>query len=169
MSKKDEELHNAAIIGNIDKMKKALTKNLFFAAASINAPSIDGTTALHLAAKNSQIEAMHFLLENGADINICDNEHRTALHISAKNNQEKAVQFLLENNADIHIRDSKDLDAFLYALQVKNENMAVALIPKDKKLLEKEIDGKTPISIALELNFINCLSASLLFIFYNFI
>ncbi|XP_052830444.1 LOW QUALITY PROTEIN: protein phosphatase 1 regulatory subunit 12A-like [Octopus bimaculoides] len=46
----------------------------------INTANVDGFTALHQACIDDKIDMVKFLVENGADVDVCDNEGWTPLH-----------------------------------------------------------------------------------------
>ena len=67
-----------------------------------------GLTALQRAAMLNQTDAMHELLQRGADVNKRDRyDGLTALHWSAMKNRTDAIRLLLENRASTTIKDKK--------------------------------------------------------------
>ncbi|AIL65081.1 Ankyrin repeat protein [Rickettsiales bacterium Ac37b] len=72
----------------------------------INFINKQGETALHIAAKYTNIDAIRILLHMGADINIQNYEGRTALHIVARCNCFNIIELLLRKGADIKIVDN---------------------------------------------------------------
>ena len=72
--------------------------------------SVDGIgfTELQRAAMFNQTDAMHELLQRGADVNKRDRyDGLTALHYSAMENRTNAIRLLLENRASTTIKDKK--------------------------------------------------------------
>ena len=61
----------------------------------------DFKTPLHYAAKIGCEEAITVLLENGADIDLGDNEEMTALHVAAKEGHDECVKLLGEASPGI--------------------------------------------------------------------
>ena len=69
-------------------------KMLLQKGACINDLDNYGGTAFHNAAYRNSIEAMQFLLECGASVNIRDIYHETPADIVRKGNNQKAKDFL---------------------------------------------------------------------------
>jgi len=57
-------------------------------------------TAVHIAARNGQLESLKSLIDLKADINFKDKNGETPLHLAAKNGEHKAAKILLQYNAD---------------------------------------------------------------------
>ena len=68
----------------------------------------DGTTLLMYGITRDIYKSVEFLLKNGANVNIQDNDGWTALHFAATalNNSEIYTKLLLDHNADVSLRDS---------------------------------------------------------------
>ena len=60
--------------------------------------------ALHYAANKGQLDAMHFLIEHGADLNATNDKLETPLHVTEKNID--AIRILLEAGADPNLKDN---------------------------------------------------------------
>ena len=74
--------------------------------AQFNVEKPDGTTYLHLSAKNpNQLEKFRWLIANGANIHQENKELATPLHFACNQGNIKAVQYLVEHGADIDARD----------------------------------------------------------------
>lgn len=76
------------------------------AGADLNAlVSEKGRTSLHLAAMKGDgfSDSLQFLLENGADPNIYDNEGQTPLTLAVEHNNRKAVEILIEEGVDLNV------------------------------------------------------------------
>ena len=59
-----------------------------------------GRTAIHVAARNGQLEPLKSLIELKSNINVKDKNGETALHLAAKHGQHRAVRILLQHDAD---------------------------------------------------------------------
>lgn len=66
----------------------------------VNQQNIGGATALHIAARNKNIEIVKILLSNNININIADNEGYTALMRAAAANDLEIVKLLLDKKSD---------------------------------------------------------------------
>ncbi|MFC2125734.1 ankyrin repeat domain-containing protein [Bacteroidota bacterium] len=69
-----EEFHNAALNGDIVKIKEGLKSDIKF-----NATDMDGKNALMLAAFNGHTEIVKLLIKKGTKVNNKDSTGRTAL------------------------------------------------------------------------------------------
>ena len=66
-----------------------------------------GDTALHVAARNGQVEALEQLLQLGADPNSTNGRDDTALHEAARNGHTKALRQLLQHGANPEAKNVK--------------------------------------------------------------
>ena len=76
---------------------------------NMNGVIYDTETALQHAISNVYKEIVELLLDNGADINVKNNNDRTPLHYASIENRkemEDVIQLLLSKGADINARDS---------------------------------------------------------------
>ena len=76
--------------------------------AKIDALDSFGRTALHCAARNSQLDVAAALLEKGADTEILDCDGFSALHVAAEASCEEIVSLLIEEGADLNARIEKE-------------------------------------------------------------
>lgn len=81
----------------------------------INQKNIGGATALHIAARNGNIDIIIALLENGADVNIADNEGWTPLMRAAGSGNAKIVEALLAKGANVGALNSSHETALIHA------------------------------------------------------
>lgn len=72
----------------------------------INQRNLGGATALHIASREKNFEIVNILIENGADVNIADNDGWTPIMRAARNGDEKIVEMLLKKGADISFVNS---------------------------------------------------------------
>jgi ankyrin repeat protein len=89
----------------------AATRLLIDRHADVNARSADGSTALHVAAKQSRVykRLIRTLLDAAADINVADSAGRTPLHVLAGGYgryRKSAIQLLRHRNARLDARDA---------------------------------------------------------------
>lgn len=94
---KESPLHVAADSENFELIKLFLN-----AGANVNAQDINGRTALHFIACDSEknddentLKIAQFLIENKADISIKDNDGKTAVDLAVKYNAHPALKSLL--------------------------------------------------------------------------
>lgn len=87
-------LHWHSAKGNVDIMKYLLQNT----ESDINSKDSAGKTPLCIAVQTKKLDAVKFLVENGADLDIKDNEGNTPLDYAVKNKSEKIIKFLKDNN-----------------------------------------------------------------------
>lgn len=89
---------------------------------------INGTMALHAAAKNGNVSIIQILLSNGAEVNYCDNECRTPLHIAVQAGNVHAVKHLLEcERIQVDAQDNQGLTPYDYAINLANKDIALMI------------------------------------------
>ena len=87
----------AAFTGNMDELQKLVT------AKNVNEADITGQTALLFATFQEHFDAVRFLVENGADVNLQTADRNTALHMAVFKNNLEIARFLCENGADVNM------------------------------------------------------------------
>jgi len=93
-----DEIHDAAEQGDIKQIDAELD-----AGVDVNVPrGLSGTTPLHLAAANADLDAVSLLVSMGADVNAHDQYGSTPLKMAMRNRKDrlKIVQLLLKAGAD---------------------------------------------------------------------
>ena len=61
-----------------------------------------GSTLLHVSAQSGSEEICHFLLENGANANACNNLGFTPLHLLNNNDMTEIARMLIQNRANVN-------------------------------------------------------------------
>ena len=80
-----------------------LVRTLLAEGVDVNAPQIDGTTALHWAAYHDDVDTARLLLEAGADANAVNRYGVPALSLVATNGNADFVRLLLDAGADPNV------------------------------------------------------------------
>ena len=89
------EVAEAAMRGDRAAVRAALARN-----ADVNAPQVDGSTALHWAAEHEDVEMADILLEAGARVAVPTREGVTPLQLAATNGNAPMLGRLLRAGAD---------------------------------------------------------------------
>ena len=92
----DTRLADAAQKGDKDSVRALLKQNV-----NVNAPQGDGSTALHWAAYQDDLEMAKLLLASGANVKAVTRlEAVTPLHMAARNGSAPMIGLLLQSGAD---------------------------------------------------------------------
>ncbi|XP_062585229.1 uncharacterized protein LOC134246896 [Saccostrea cucullata] len=109
-----------------------------------------GNTCLHLSVQNpSSDDVMLFLLKNGADVNVCNEDGVTALMVATEETQnirDKRISALIEHGADVNAQDKFGKTALHRATENFHLNVINILLSNgaDVNLTDKE--GVCPLS-----------------------
>ena len=96
----------SAQINNTDAVRDQLTDPDIRVNIRINDADENGDTALMYAVQNNNIELVRLLLENGADVNIENEQAETALHYAAEQQVNlQILELLLNRGADPNSKD----------------------------------------------------------------
>jgi ankyrin repeat protein/thiol-disulfide isomerase/thioredoxin len=131
----DSALMYAAVRGNIP-----LVRVLLDAKAQVRLKDAVGQTALHLAARNGEIEVMELLLAAGADPLAEDSRFLgTPLHHAVIGGHADAVLWLLRHGCPVSLRDEEGSAPLPYAVIARSNNVDVI-----KTLLDAGADINEP-------------------------
>lgn len=103
---------------------KSLIKNLVDRGSDINNKEKEyGETVLHYALKWYDNELVKILVDQGADVNIQDEDGETALHYAVRFKDGETVKFLIDHGAHIHIQNKDGNTALDLAIYLDNQDM----------------------------------------------
>ena len=103
-----ETWFNAAASGDEQSLRQAINEGM-----DVNVRDGKENTALHIATKHQQLNAMRLLIEHGADLNAQNDYLSTPLHLSEKNME--TIRILLEAGADANKTDKDYNYPYYYA------------------------------------------------------
>src|SRR5215510_14843427 len=82
------------------KGDKTTLRSLIQQKADVNAPQVDGATALHWAVYKDDLEMLDMLITAGAHMDVKNRDGVTALHMASLYGHSAAVSKLLKSGAD---------------------------------------------------------------------
>ncbi|CAK8690635.1 unnamed protein product [Clavelina lepadiformis] len=103
----DDQLHSLR-----NKTQKAMVQDIrkvLEEGKSVDTPSTEGISLLHIAVTNGYVTAARMLLENSANVNAANNQLWTPLHCAAKYRQATMVRLLLSHYANPHAKTVSSL------------------------------------------------------------
>ena len=98
--KKEYRLPELAAEGNLSQLKNTIDHS------EIDHQYQFGFTLLHYAAKENRVEVIEYLVTNGCDINVVDDDEQTPLHKSAMFGHVQSPQLLINKGANINKMDN---------------------------------------------------------------
>ena len=108
-----------------------------------------GSSGLHMAAQEGNLEIVEWIIQNGGDVNIQCSEKTTPLHTAAQRGFLKIVESLIKNGADI---DAKAIEnnttPLMAAVECDNIEIAMYLIKIGADIDSATKDGWTPLHLA---------------------
>jgi ankyrin repeat protein len=127
--------------------------DLLLAHPKVKVDDVDvyGQTALHLAARVSNVKAAQKLLEKGANPNIFNKKGWSPLHVAALQGETEIIDLILQAQKHNHVDDDKTANgrtALHCAAALSNEITAEHLINKGADLHSRDNDGLTPLHMA---------------------
>ena len=133
------ELADAAMRGNKDAVRSLLQRKV-----NVNAPQIDGTTALHWAVRADDLEMADVLLRAGANVSAANREGVMPLQLAALNGNAAMVERLIRAGADVNAPLTSFGDtALMMASRAGKADAVKMLLDRGAKIDAKETWGDT--------------------------
>jgi ankyrin repeat protein len=120
--------------------------------ANINHVTNSGSTALHLAAVQNELELSLLFLQHGGKINAQDKAGRTPLIFACSEGNDKIAKTLLTRNASTDLRDRNHWGPPHHAARKGSDECIKLLIKHMKKVDSHNNDTVTPFQIAVNEN-----------------
>ena len=124
--------------------------------ADINFCDDEGMSALHVAAKCNQYDAMQLILYTGeADVNMPTNNEdmMTSLHLATIEQHLLIVKMLLQEfKAEIDCLDSQSNTPLHYAIMVGNIKLVKIILAKFPRIDIQNIEGQTALSLQMRID-----------------
>src|SRR5579863_2112476 len=101
------EASSSSVAEAVMHQDQAALRSLIEKKADVNAPLVDGSTALHWAVENDDAGAIEMLLRSGATPDAKDRYGLTPLYYAASNGNAAIIQLLLKAGANPNIFNKK--------------------------------------------------------------
>lgn len=138
------KLHNAAMRGKIDPVKKLLADG---AKVDVRQERFQGTP-LQYAANHGHVEIVQLLIKSGAKVDARDTQGRTPLMWAADSGRPDVIRELLKAKADIRAVDNHGSTALHFAALSKKKEAAQLLVDSGAKTDALNAQKKTPLDLA---------------------
>ena len=137
----------------LEDLKEELKNKSF----EINSQLKDGRTPLFFSAANGNIDAVKFLVENGANLEIAEYDMgNTPLMAAISINHMEMCLYLISKGANIHAKNKNGDTPIHFAAILGNYSMLKLLHRLGGDINEKNNDGNSCILYAVGNNFIEC-------------
>ncbi|KAI5751394.1 hypothetical protein M8J77_007101 [Diaphorina citri] len=118
-------------------------------AEQLKATTINGDTALHLAARKRDLDMVRILVDYGTSVDIQNGEGQTALHIASAEGDEALVKYFYGAKANASITDHQDRTPMHLAAENGHASIIELLADKFRaSIFERTKDGSTLMHIA---------------------
>jgi ankyrin len=133
------ELADAAMKRNREAVRSLLQRK-----ADVNAPQIDGTTALHWAVRLDDLETTELLVRNGANVSAANRAGATPMQLAALNGNAAIVETLMKAGADPNVPLTPQGDtALMMAARTGKTDAVSVLLDNGAKVNAMETWGGT--------------------------
>ena len=134
---------HATVADAAERRDQAVVRTLLKGGADVNAPQVDGTTALHWAAYNDDGETAAVLVKAGANVNAANSYGVPPLALACTNGNAVVVRLLLEAGADANATLKGGETVLMMAARSGNVEVVKALLARGAKHDARERRGQT--------------------------
>jgi ankyrin repeat protein len=127
------DIADAAMKGDRNAVRALLSRR-----ADVNAPQIDGATALHWAAYKDDAEMADLLLRAGANVNASNREGITPMYLASLNGSSRMIERLMKAGADPKQRGPSGETMLMLAARNGNPDAITMLIAAGVDLNARE-------------------------------
>jgi ankyrin repeat protein len=139
LSAATSDVAEAAMKGNREAVRSLLDRK-----ADVNAPQVDGTTALHWAVEADDLEMADLLIKHGANVSAANHDGATPLLLASVNGKAAMIEKLLQGGADPNVPLSSYGDtALMLAARSGNTDALKVLLDHGAQVNKQETWGGT--------------------------
>lgn len=149
---KSRECLKTLIINGASQQAKN-NKELTFA----NTKNIDGSTPVHFAAEENDVELLLLLINNQADLNIKNDKGIAPLHSAAMHNSHECLDMLIKHGACVDERDGEHNTSLHLAALAGSTACVITLIKSGANIDATNKRGETPLHFASYHNHHECI------------
>ena len=110
----------------------------------LNARNYDGSTALHYACADGNLDIVKSLIEKGIRLNATNYDGRTALHEACHNGHARIVNLLISNKINVNAMDNNERTPLHEACENPFIEVVKLLVDKGSNVNADDVDGLTP-------------------------
>ena len=133
----------ASLADAVEKRDAAAIRTLLQSGVDVNAPQVDGTTALHWAAYNDDAETVALLLKAKANVNAVNRYGVPPLAPACTNGAAAIVKLLLDAGANPNTTTNGGETVLMLAARSGNADVVKALLARGAKPDARERHGQT--------------------------
>jgi ankyrin repeat protein len=134
---------SAALADAAEQRDQTRVRTLLQAGVDVNAPQVDGTTALHWASFNDDVETVALLVRARANVNAVNRYGVPPLAEAATNGNAAIIKLLLDAGADANTTMKGGETVLMFAARSGNAEAVKALLAREAKHDARERRGQT--------------------------
>lgn len=102
----------------------------------------NGLSPLHIACVRGNHETVCHLINNGANINACDNDGKSPLYLACEFGNVNVVELLLDSDADVNLCDNDGASPLFIAAQQGHDVIVILLLNNGADVNDKTNNTK---------------------------
>lgn len=131
------------LVDAVKNTDKTATRALLKQRADVNAPDVDGTTALHWAVRLDDVETADLLLKGGANVKAVNRYNVTPLSLACENGNAAMIELLLNAGADANAALAGGETPLMTAARTGKAGAVKTLLTHKADANAKEGEGQT--------------------------
>ena len=137
------DFHEAVTSGNLDQAQALLEVEPMLVESKA-----DGSYPIFEVLREDQMQMFMLLIDNGADVNVKDEQGNTPLHYAAQEGQTELTKILIDKGANISAKGLKDLTPLHAAAKGGNKDVVVSLLDAGADVNAENYMERTPLHFA---------------------